>query len=107
LLEQYLTSAKGDGKRVKKQRREQNKRKCRRKRKRRKCWFTEIKIKEKRMEVFYDFAPFGLVNTCGGFKRAQCLNFRVKKILVGLLVPEEEGARMLRNIGKSVHVGKA
>jgi hypothetical protein len=47
-----------------------------------------------------------MVNTCGSFKRAYCLNFRVKKILIGLLVTEEEGAKMLRNIGKSVHVDK-
>jgi len=59
------------------------------------------------MEAFFDFTPCELVNTCGGFKRAYCLNFRVKKIFVGLLVPEEEGARMLRNIGKSTNIGKA
>ena len=33
----------------------------------------------------YDFAPCGLVNTCGGFKRAQCLKFRLKKIFLGSL----------------------
>jgi len=70
LLEQYKTSAKGGGKNVKKQRSEEKKKKCRRKRKRKKCWFTDIKKqREKKMEVFYDFARCGMVNTCGGFKR--------------------------------------
>jgi len=69
---------------LRKQRREEKKIKCRRKRKRKTCRFTEIKNQKKRMEA-YDFAPCGLVNTCGGFKRAQCLKFRLKKIFLGSL----------------------
>jgi len=52
------------------------------------------------MEVFYDFAPCGLIMLVQVSKEPSAWTS-------GLLVPEEEGARMLRNIGKSVNDGKA